>query len=381
MLHSLAWYQLVSEKRRLLAALAGIGFAVMLQLLQFGFRDALFESATVLHDRLAADLVLTSSLYENEVAPGSVTRRRLYEALGVAGVEAVVPVSMGVTAFKNPETGFDKRIITVGFDPDQRALNIPSVNDNVALLKMPDTALFDALSRPEFGPIVEQFNANKSVTTEVNARRTKIVGLFELGVSFAGNGHLIVSDTTYRKMFGRSESLFELGLIRVKPGSDVAAIQAELVRRLPHDVKVLTLPEMRDLEQGFWRTNTPIGFIFLIGAMVGLMVGAVIVYQILYTDVSDHLGEYATLKAMGYADRFLNIVVLEEALILSVAGFPIGFGLAQVLYMLARNATHLPIFMTVGRASMVFALTIVMCALSGMIAIRKLQSADPAEVF
>ena len=381
MRHTLAWLQLVAEKRRFLAALAGIAFAVMLQLVQFGFRDAMFESATTLHDRLVADLILTSPLYENVVAPGTVPRPRLHQALGVAGVASVQPVSLGAAPFKHPETGREKVIIVIGFDPDHAALDIRSVIEHAQLLKVPDVAIYDALSRPEFGPIVDLVRRTGAVATEVAGRRTTIRGLFELGVSFAGNGHLIVSDATFRTLFNRSDGVFEFGLVRLHPGADVAATQAALADRLPDDVRVLTHAELRAIEQDFWNSNTPVGFIFLIASFVGLLVGSVIVYQILYTDVSDHLAEYATLKAMGYPDSYLNVVVLEQALILSVAGFPIGFGLAQILYVIARDATHLPLFMTMSRAAIVLGLTVLMCCLSALLALRRLRAADPAEVF
>lgn len=381
MLHKLAWFQLIAEKRRLLAALAGIGFAVMLQLMQFGFRDALFDSASVFHDRLAADLIMTSSLYESEINAGSVTRRRLYEALGVPGVASVTPVNFAAATFKDPVTKQDKNIMVIGLDPDAVAMNVPSLRDSARLIKVPDTLFFDALSRPEFGPIVETFNRDGSVTTEIAGRRMKVVGLFELGTSFAGNGHIIVSEVTFRRMFNRPEGLFEFGLIRLKPGGDAAAVQADLEKRLAPDVRVLTTSEMSNVEKGYWNTNTPIGFIFILGAAVGLLVGAVIVYQILYTDVSDHLGEYATMKAMGFTDGALMVVVIEEAFILAIMGFPIGLGLAEFLYRGSRNATHLPLYMTTARVLMVFSFTMVMCCGSGLLAIRKLKSADPADVF
>jgi heterocyst specific transport system permease protein len=293
----------------------------------------------------------------------------------------VTPLYMGFAPFKNPLTGQDRLIIVLGFDPSKPALNEPGVIQNAHLLKIPDVALFDALSRAEFGPVADMVRSGETVITEVFRRRTKIAGLFELGASFAGNGHLVVSDETFRQEFNRPEGVFELGLIKLKPGSDVAAVAASLEEQLPDDVQVLTLAELLAIEKGFWQTNTPIGFIFILGAFIGMLVGAVIVYQILYTDVSDHLGEYATLKAMGYSDRQLHAVVLEQALILSVIGFPIGLILAQALYIGARNATHLPIEMTAARVSMVFGSAVLMCVLSGSMALRRLRSADPADVF
>jgi putative ABC transport system permease protein len=381
MLHRLAWEQLVVEKRRLLAALAGIGFAVMLQLMQLGLRDALFDSAVLVHNRLRADLVLTSPLYQNELAAGTVPRRRLYEVLTEPAIESITPLFTGVAPLKNPETGRETGINVIGFDPGRLPLDIPSATDKVHLLRIPDVALIDLHSRPEFGPIPELLKTHSTVTTEVLGRRTRIAGVFELGLSFSGNGYLMVSDETFRKIFRRPEGIFQLGLIRLKPGNDIAAIQQSLRHRLPDDVQVLTIPEFIEIEKRFWRNNTPIGPIFLLGTVIGLLVGAVIVYQILYTDVSDHLAEYATLKAIGYADRHLYGVVLEQAVILSVLGFPIGFLLAEVLYVGTRTAAHLPIEMTTARAAMVFGFTLLMGIVSGFIALRRVRSADPAEVF
>jgi putative ABC transport system permease protein len=136
-----------------------------------------------------------------------------------------------------------------------------------------------------------------------------------------------------------------------------------------------------DTEKSFWNTVSPIGFIFGLGVFLGFVVGSIIVYQILYTDVSDHLSEYATLKAMGYRDGFLFSIVFKEALLLSVLGYIPGLAISQALYSLTEQTTGLPIFMTVERAVMVFIFTVIMCVASGALAMRRLRSADPAEIF
>ena len=130
-----------------------------------------------------------------------------------------------------------------------------------------------------------------------------------------------------------------------------------------------------------WQNSTSIGFIFTLGTVMGFIVGIVIVYQILYTDVADHLSEYATLKAMGYTNFYLLTVVFQEAVILAVVGFFPGMAAAVGLYTMTRNATSLPLFMTVVRAATVLALTMIMCTISGAIAVRKLSAADPADMF
>jgi putative ABC transport system permease protein len=120
---------------------------------------------------------------------------------------------------------------------------------------------------------------------------------------------------------------------------------------------------------------------FGLGVMMGFIVGAVIVYQILYTDVSNHLAEYATLKAMGYKQSFLSKVVFEESIILAVLGYIPGFLLSEILYNLTRQDTNLPVVMTIDLAFFVLILTIIMCFIAGSIAIRRLKYADPADIF
>lgn len=148
-----------------------------------------------------------------------------------------------------------------------------------------------------------------------------------------------------------------------------------------HDVRVLTRDQFADNERAYWLRNSPVGFIFNLGTFMGLIVGAVIVYQILYSDVADHLSEYATLKAMGFSDMRLLLIVIQQALILTVLGFVPGLTIAQTLYILTFRATMLPIEMTLGRALLVLGLTTAMCCGSAALAVRKLRSADPAEIF
>jgi putative ABC transport system permease protein len=136
-----------------------------------------------------------------------------------------------------------------------------------------------------------------------------------------------------------------------------------------------------NVEKDFWQNISPIGTIFGVGVFMGFLVGSIIVYQILYTDVSDHLSEYATLKAIGYRDGFLFSIVLKEALLLSILGYIPGLAMSYGFYILTSQATGLPITMTMQRAVMVFIFTIVMCAGSGALAMRRIRSADPAEIF
>jgi putative ABC transport system permease protein len=150
---------------------------------------------------------------------------------------------------------------------------------------------------------------------------------------------------------------------------------------LPPDVHIQTKQEFIDQELRFWRDNTPLGYMFGLGAALGFVVGIVICYQILYTDIVDHLPQFATLKAIGYRNRFVRRVVLHEALLLSFLGHVPGLGMSYLLYGMLAGATGLPLHLPPERVLLLAGLTIAMCTVSGILAARRVMTADPAEVF
>lgn len=378
----IAWLQLAAEKLRLMAAVAGIAFAAMLMLMQLGFRDALLASATLVHEQLAGDIVLISPLYEYLISTRSFPEHRLERARGARGVASVAPMLVSVASWKNPVTGREHKINLIGVRVGTDAFALPEVASQLEKARVPDAVLADASARPEFGPIPEWFRARGLVATEVNGHLVEVTGLFHLGTGFGVNGTIIASDMTFRRLIpARRPRMIDIGVVRVEPDASVEQVRQDLVAALPPDVRVLTRDEFIDFEQTYWLRNSPVGFIFNLGTFMGFIVGAVIVYQILYSDVSDHLAEYATLKAMGYSDGRLFGIVVRQALILAVLGFVPGYAIAHALYILTQRATFLPIEMTVARAGFVFAMTVAMCAGSAALAMRKLRSADPAEIF
>lgn len=378
----LAWLQLAREKVRLFVALAGIGFAVILMMMQLGFQEALFTAAVNFHANLKTDIVLINPQTTTLFAIKNFSRRRLYQAAGVQGVSSVTPLYLDFGFWRNPETRRTRQLLIIGFDPSQTVFSLPGVETYLDQIKLPDVVLFDENSRPEYGPIAEQFKAGKSVSTEVSGRKITVGGLFQLGASFSADGNLITSDVNLIRIIpSRTLGLIDIGLINVEPGVNVSSVITELKQILPDDVLVLSKQGFVQFERNYWETSTTIGFIFTLGTMMGFIVGMVIVYQILYTDVSDHLAEYATLKAMGYKSRFLYSVVLQEAFILAVLGFIPGFALCLGLYKLVRDSTALPMFMTPDRVITVFILALIMCVVSGVIAMRRVQAADPADIF
>ena len=378
----LAWLQLSHEKMRLLVAIAGISFADILMFMQLGFREALFESNITLHKSLQGDIFLISPQSNSTIAMKSFPSRRLYQTLGFEGVKSISPIYLDFALWKNPQTRETRGILVLGFNPADKVLNLPGVETNLDKIKISDVVLFDQTSRAEFGPVTEWFNQGKDVTTEVGRRRIRVGGLFTLGASFAADGNIITSDLNFLRLFTeRNKGLIDIGAINLEAGANVEQTVKKMKQELPNDVKILSKEEFINWEKNYWQTSTAIGFIFTLGTAMGFIVGTVIVYQILYTDVADHLPEYATLKAMGYKSSYLLIVVFQEAIILALLGYLPGFTLGLGMYQLTKGATALPIVMNLSRAITVLVMTIVMCCLSGAIAMRKLQAADPADIF
>jgi putative ABC transport system permease protein len=377
----LAWFQVTREKMRLAVALAGIAFADMLMFIQLGFLDALLDGATKSHQNLQADLVLINPQFQTLFYIKNFPRERLYQTLSDEEVESVRGLYINVAQWRNSQTRLSRGILVWGIDPANPAFNFPEVNQNLEQLQLLNHALFDRASRPEYGPIPDLFKKAGTLEAQVNGQVLQISGVFTLGASFGADGNIITSDSTFLKLFPDNQAnQIAVGLINLKPDVDVETVRSRLVANLPNDIKVVTPKEFAQIEIDYWQSGG-IGFIFGLGVVVGFIVGVVIVYQILYSDVSDHLPEYATLKAMGYSDRYLLGVLMQEALFLAVLGYVPGFFLALGLFQLAYVATLLPIGMKLNRAILVLILTIMMCLISGAISMRKLQSADPADIF
>ena len=383
----LAWLQLKQDKLRLLIALLGVGFAVVLIFMQLGFQDALFSSSVRFHTAFKYDIAVISPRTSFIGQPRSFSRRRMYQALSHPEVASISSNYMSLGLWKNPRDPSESRVIyIVGINPEENSLDLPAVENKLEQIRLPDVALYDRLSRPEFGPISELLesgqNDGRGLFTEVEGRRIEITGLYELGTSFGIDGSLVTSDLNFLRIFpNRPPGLINLGLISLLPGSDPSKIRAELEAQLPQDVEIMTRDQFVQREIDYWNQSTPIGYIFSFGVIVGLFVGSIIVYQILFADVSDHLQEYATLKAMGYSNGYLFGLVFQEAVLMAVLGFIPGYFITLGLYGVAGDATQLPLEMTASRAIMVLLLTVAMCMISGSIAMRKIRTLDPADIY
>ena len=376
--------QLKHDKARLVTAISGIAFADILIFMQLGFLNAVFDSSIMLHRNLRADLVLMNPQALNLSEMSTFPRRRLYQAMDIPGVASAEALYINSVQWKNPQTRQKTSVMVIGMNLDLPVFNFSEVNQNLDKIKLPDTFLFDRASRGEYQKVIAAYQQGKIVTTEIEKRTITIGGLFELGASFATDATLISSEENFLRLFPkRQPGTISLGLIEVQPDADINQVNNALNKYFAEleDVHVMTRTEFIEFEKTYWARNQPVGIVFGFGVVIGFIVGVVIVYQILSTDVNDHVAEYATFKAMGYRNSYLLAIVFEEAIILAVCGFIPGLGVSLGLYALVRKAAALPMYITLSRAIGVFAITVVMCTISGAIATRKLQSADPADIF
>ncbi len=376
----LAWAQLSHQKIRLSVAIGGIAFANILIFMQLGFLTLFSKGATALPESLAGDLFIINS-EAKYMGANNFDRVRLYQAAAFAGVVSTTPLytNIGPWAYSSKFTSFQTRALA--FNPQSQIFKNTEINQQIDKIHAPGIVLFDRQNKADLGPIVEKFQTSGAVRSIVNNRRVEVAGLFSMGNSFfLGDGNILMSEDSYADIFGENSlDNVTIGIVQVAPQTNLPHLQAGIKAAIP-GIEVLTRQQLIQREIDF-QNSQPTGPIFGFGALMGFVVGIVVVYQVLYADVSDHLAEYATLKAIGHSDRALLRVIFTEAIILAVIGFMPGCGLSIGMYIFLAQATKLELLMTPDIALMVFILTLIMCMASAAIASGKLRSADPADVF
>ncbi|MBW3598693.1 MAG: ABC transporter permease DevC [Planctomycetes bacterium] len=384
----LAYKNLTHDYRRLAVAVGGIGFAVLLMFMQTGFRFALLDSTVAVIDDLNADLIIASRAKFALPSEQRFPRQRLVQAESCPGVAAAAPlyVENPVAVLRRPgDKGHPIRVLA--FPEGEPVFAIPQVAQRAEELERPFTALIDRESKSKFGVPVDDLEKLRNHRAELSGRRIRFIGAFSMGTDFANDGNVIMTARNFTRYFpfrarGNDPlSIVDLGVVRVQEGAEPAAVKERLAGLLPDDVRVFTKSEFRDAETEFWRTSTPVGYIFGVGMALGFVVGVIICYQIIYASISSHMPEFATLKAMGYRDRYFISLVVFESVYLSVLGFVPGLLVSWLLYAVLAEWTGLLMLLTPPRAALVYLFTVAMCVTSGCLAMRRALAADPAELF
>ena len=370
----LALRLLTHERRRLLACVGGISFALILMLLQVGFRSALLDSAVELLRQLDADIVVMNKEKDPFLSRNPMARERVYQALSVSGVAESIPVWLGLRSWRNHETNTFHPIRVIGTDPDRPSFLMEGFEENRESLKKPDHGLIDSRSRSSYGDLDPE-------PAQIGIRQVEIAGQVDLGTDFEADGTLLVSEETFFRLVGDSPTLVELALVKLETGADPDQVASALQQALPTDVIALTKQRLLERDLAYWETGTPISVILLVGVALGMLVGVIICYQVLYTEVLDHLPEFATLKAMGYSNRFLESVVLGEAVILSLLAVIPALVFSSAMLALLGWMSGLSTGLDMSQMIQISLFSLGMCCFSAILALGKIRRLDPAELF
>jgi len=374
----LARRNLLANKARLLRSLAGIGFAVLLMLMQLGFERAFFQSSLQVIELLDGDLFIQNAhkyrfVTRQPFPPADLERARL-----VSGVASVRPLYADwySTFWTNPYDGKVFLVRIFAFDPDQPVFRLPAVNAHLAALRKPDTVLVDRRARPFLGM------GGNAAAAKLNGRPVEIVGRFALGPDFQNDGTAMTGAQTFASLLppGAPRGI-ETGVVKLRPGADPSAVARALKAALPPDIAVFTKAQLIRFERDFEARVSSAGVIFAMGTIVGFVVGALIAYQIVYTDVSDQLPQYATLKAIGYGPFYVVGVVLRQAGLLACGSWIPAFLVSLLLYRVIGELALIPLATSLAIVVVSFALTLGMCLVAAAFAMVRVVAADPAEVF
>ena len=413
----LAWKNLSHSKVRTSIGVAGVGFAVILIFMQLGFHGAIRKTATQIYDALDFDLMLRSPAYLHLTEPRAFPRRRVFQATSLPEVEVARPFYLGLTEWQAPvhdallpvsgnEEDFSegqwRTIIIMGTDPHDPGFQRQDIRNSARELTDPQFVLVDTKSKPEYGPMNEKRFSSQDVGVEtvLGPERVRIIGLFELGTGMASNGACLTNPEGFvRACPWQTVSDVNFGLIKLSDPSRAEEVKQQLlgIYGIPPtgnqgedfeayeltnaDVEILTRDQVNAVEEKRWVEETPLGQIFGLGVIVALFVGVAIVYQVLSTDIANMMSEYATLKAMGYGNRYLTKVVLQQAVFLAVIGYIPSLAISFVLYRVVEGLSGMPMSMSPDIMLEVIVLAIGMCVLSGLAALRKLYQADPVDLF
>ncbi len=417
----LAWKNLAHNKVRTGVGVAGVGFAVILIFMQMGFRGGIERTATQIYDALEFDLMLRSPAYLHLTEPRFFSRMRVQQAASLPEIAHARPFYLGLSEWQAPiryalpvgREGEDPKdpagqwrgIITLGTDPNDPGFSREDIRQQARMLTDPRFVLIDVKSKPEYGPKqgTKFSEQDIGVETTLGPERIRIVGLFKLGTGMASNGACLTSPEGYvRACPWQTIDDVNFGLLKLHDPGQGEAVRKKLAQiyGIPlhaaespeydkldaamltnSDVEILTRAEVNEREEYRWVVETPLGQIFQLGVWVAVFVGVAIVYQVLSTDIDNMMSEYATLKAIGYSNKYLTNVILQQSVMLALVGYVPSLVISWVLYRLVENASGMPMFLTTEIMFTVLLLAIGMCVISGIGALRKLFQADPVDLF
>jgi len=377
----IGWLQLTHSRTRFAAALAGVAFANVLVFVQLGIMNSMATATLKPYGFFQADIMISASDANSMTEGSNVARQWMYQAM--ADPDVVDGTGLFVANISWQRADRTLGLITYGVDPTKPVFLSPAMAPRATTLQLPNSGILDRFTRGLSQDEAAAIRPQSPLSFEASGTTLTLYDTFAGGGGFGGDGFMMVSDQTFLTLVpARSSGAPDHILLKLAAGADPDAVAARL-RDLVSDksLRIRSYAAAGQEDLSYQQTKRPTGIIFGFGVIIGILVGIVIVYQVLSTDVADHLSEYATFKAMGYGQGFFLSIVFEEALVLGVLGFIPGFAVASLLLTGMARATALPLEMTTGMALTVFIGTVAACSLSGAIATRRLAASDPADLF
>ena len=371
----IAWGNTFINIKRTLAALGGIGFSILLVFLQLGFLNAAKKEVTLLFEYFNFDLAITSDRYQFLATADPFDRIRLFQAQADPAVDDIFYLNVDGGNWVNPETEISSTALVIGVDEKPAFIQDDDLRDGLKTLVDGRSVLVDRFSHRDYGEV------RRGMEGRLNKLDVNVTGTFQLGLFFFSEGSVATNNGNFSRLTGAKADDVTMGLIRLRPGSDPNAVAARLREALPDDVLIVTREQLFDQEQGYFVTVKPIGIMFQSAVFVAFAVGLVILFQVLSTELSNRLNEFATLKAMGFGAPFIYGIGLSQNLIFIVCSFVPAWLAAQGLFILVYELSKLPMEMTPSLIGNVFGLTLAMSVIAGYLALRKVRKADPADLF
>lgn len=371
----IAWLNTFQNKTRTLVALAGVSFSILLIFMQVGFLDAARKNASIVFPLLEGHLLLHSRSYLTLPRSDSIDPYRVIQARAHPEVERSTPLWINAGAWKNPDTGERESCMVFGVDPRTRPFSsqrVPSLD----ALSQPYMVFVDTKSRDTYGSWA------LGQTVDVSGVPLKINGTYGLGTGLLADGSIMVSRDTFSRIFSPALAARpNFALLQLRPGADPRKVIQEIEAVLPKDIRILSKEAMMRQEQKYFINVKPVGIMFKVGAFVAFLVGATILYQILASEITRRLREFATLKAMGYPETFIYGIGIKQGLIFCLLGYLPSALLAHFLYGVIQKLAGLPLTMELPRALLVLTLSLLMCVAAGAFSLYKVKRADPADLF
>lgn len=366
---------LSASRLRFFAAVAGIAFVLFFVYLQIGFLQGAKRQATSIYHDYDFDLAIVSNTYQFMLTAQPFDRMRMVQAQALDSVEAIFSFNFAIAEWEDLATERKSYLLFLGVEPRPEFILDQEILNGVLALRSSEDILIDRFSHADLGPI------NPGDKGSINDKEVRIIGDFELGLFFYAPGAAIVDSTNFSRFVNRSSRKINFGFIKLKAGTDAHLAKDQLKGLLPDDVIVFTKPELIAAEENYFIDIKPWGSIFKVGVLVSFVTGAVILLQVIATDISTHIKEYATFKAIGFSNFFVHGSAVIQTLTLAICSYIVATLIATWVFDLIYRLTHFPVKMTQDMVVFVLAITLSMSVMIVFVTLRRLARAHPADLF